>query len=71
MLEHMGYINQTGGNRKNGFEYQVKAWEEYESLKAGIDILDKHLEKPKSKMNGHAATATMKKAESPPTEASA
>jgi len=56
MLEHMGYINQTGGNRKNGFEYQVKAWEEYESLKAGIDILDSHLEKLKSRVNGHAPT---------------
>jgi DNA primase len=56
MLEHMGYINQTGGNRKNGFEYQVKAWEEYEQLKTGIDILDQHLEKLKSKMNGHAPT---------------
>jgi DNA-binding MarR family transcriptional regulator len=54
MLEHMGYINQTGGNRKNDFEYMVKAWEEYESLKAGIDILDAHLEKLKAKMNGHA-----------------
>jgi DNA primase len=61
MLEHMGYINQTGGNRKNGFEYMVKAWEEYESLKAGIDILDQHLEKLKAKMNGHATTPTMKK----------
>jgi DNA primase len=56
MLEHMGYINQTGGNRKNGFEYQVKAWEEYEQLKTGIDILDQHLEKLKSKVNGHAPT---------------
>jgi DNA primase len=56
MLEHMGYINQTGGNRKNGFEYQIKAWEEYEQLKSGIDILDQHLEKLKSKMNGHAPT---------------
>jgi DNA primase len=63
MLEHMGYINQTGGNRKNGFEYQIKAWEEYEQLKSGIDILDQHLEKLKSKMNGHTETATMKKAE--------
>ena len=56
MLEHMGYINQTGGNRKNGFEYQVKAWEEYESLQAGINILDEHLEKLKTKMNGHTPT---------------
>ncbi|MFM8913213.1 MAG: toprim domain-containing protein [Flammeovirgaceae bacterium] len=56
MLEHMGYINQTGGNRKNGFEYQVKAWEEYESLQAGINILDEHLEKLKAKLNGHTPT---------------
>ncbi len=56
ILEHMGYINQTGGNRKNGFEYQVKAWEEYESLQAGINILDEHLEKLKAKMNGHTPT---------------
>jgi DNA-binding MarR family transcriptional regulator len=55
-LEHMGYINQTGGNRRNGFEYQIKAWEEYEQLKSGIDILDQHLEKLKAKMNGHAPT---------------
>lgn len=63
MLEHMGYVYQTGGNRKNGFEYQIKAWEEYELLKSGINILDEHLEKLKAKMNGHAATATMKKVE--------
>ncbi len=56
MLEHMGYINQTGGNRKNGFEYQVKAWEEYEQLKSGIDILDQHLDKLKASMNGHTPT---------------
>jgi DNA primase len=62
MLEHMGYINQTGGNRKNGFEYQVKAWEEYGQLKTGIDILDQHLEKLKAKVNGHAPT--VKKASS-------
>ncbi len=53
-LEHMGYINQTGGNRKNGFEYQIKAWEEYEQLKTGIDVLDQHLEKLKARQNGHA-----------------
>lgn len=67
MLEHMGYINQTGGNRKNGFEYQVKAWEEYELLKTGINILDEHLEKLKAKMNGH----TVEKKVSSLTEASA
>jgi DNA primase len=54
MLEHMGYIQQTGGNRKNGFEYQVKAWEEYEQLKTGINILDENLEKLKARLNGHA-----------------
>lgn len=63
MLEHMGYINQTGGNRKNGFEYQVKAWEEYELLKSGINVLDENLEKLKAKMNGKASTAAMKKVE--------
>jgi len=56
ILEHMGYINQTGGNRKNGFEDQVKAWEEYESLQAGINILDEHLEKLKTNLNGHTPT---------------
>ena len=51
-LDSMGYIQQTGGNRKTGFEYQIKAWEEYEKLKEGINILDEVLERLKAKRNG-------------------
>lgn len=60
MLETMGYLHMTGGNRKNGYEYQIKAWEEYEMLKKGINILDAHLEKLQAKQNGHL-TPTIKK----------
>lgn len=50
-LENRGYIQRNGGNRKTGFEYEIKAWDEYEKLKSGIDILDGILEKVKAKYN--------------------
>lgn len=46
-LENRGYIQRNGGNRKTGFEYEIRAWDEYEKLKSGIDILDEILEKVK------------------------
>ena len=42
-LEGMGYLEQTGGNRKQGFEYVIKSYAEYDQLKKGIDILDENL----------------------------
>ena len=48
-LEKRGYLKRTGGNRQQGFEYQVREWEDYEMLKEGIDILDKKLEELKAK----------------------
>ena len=48
-LEMWGYIRQVGGNRKIGFEYEVAAWEEYQHLQSGIDILDSTLQKLKDK----------------------
>lgn len=50
-LENRGYIQRNGGNRKTGFEYEIRAWDEYEKLKSGIDILDEILEKVKAKYN--------------------
>ena len=50
-LENRGYIQRGGGNRKTGFEYEIKAWDEYEKLKSGIDILDEILEKVRAKYN--------------------
>ncbi|ELR68344.1 CHC2 zinc finger domain protein [Fulvivirga imtechensis AK7] len=44
-LEMWGYIRQTGGNRKTGFEYEIAAWDEYQYLQSGIDILDSTLQK--------------------------
>ena len=29
-----------GGNRKTGYEYEISAWDEYDKLKSGIDLLD-------------------------------
>lgn len=48
-LEQRGYIKQAGGNRKTGYEYEITAWDEYEKLKSGIDILDEILEKIREK----------------------
>lgn len=42
-LEQRGYLQQTGGNRKTGYEYEITAWDEYDKLKSGIDILDEIL----------------------------
>ena len=50
-LENRGYIQRNGGNRKTGFEYEIKAWDEYEKLKSGIDILDEILQKVRDKYN--------------------
>ena len=48
-LEQRGYIKQAGGNRKTGYEYEITAWDEYEKLKSGIDILDEILEQIREK----------------------
>ena len=48
-LESRGFIQRNGGNRKNGFEYEITAWDEYEKLKNGINILDEILQKLKEK----------------------
>jgi DNA primase catalytic core len=48
-LENRGYIGRNGGNRKYGFEYEITAWDEYEKLKNGINILDEILQKLKEK----------------------
>jgi DNA primase len=50
-LENRSYIQRNGGNRKTGFEYEIKAWDEYEKLKSGIDILDDILQKVRDKYN--------------------
>ena len=44
-LENRGYIQRTGGNRKTGYEYEIRAWDEYEKLKSGMNILDEILQK--------------------------
>ena len=48
-LENRGYIQRKGGNRKTGFEYEIRAWDEYEKLKSGIDVLDEILQKVREK----------------------
>lgn len=53
-LESRGYLKRTGGNRQQGFEYQVNEWDDYALLKAGVDILDHKLEQLRSKLNGKA-----------------
>ena len=53
-LETRGYLRRTGGNRQQGFEYQVSEWDDYKLLKEGIDVLDHKLEQLRSKMNGQA-----------------
>lgn len=60
-LEQRGYIQQIGGNRKSGYEYEITAWEEYEKLKSGIDILDEILERLKEKEREKKLSITSEK----------
>jgi DNA primase len=46
-LEKRGYIKQVSNNRKNGYEYEITEWHEYQQLQEGINILDEILEKLK------------------------
>ena len=48
-LDARGYIQRTGGNRKNGYEYEVMIWDDYERLRSGINALDEVLAKLKRK----------------------
>ena len=61
-LEQRGYLQLAGGNRKSGYEYEISAWEEYEKLKSGIDILDEILERLKAKEREKALSITPEKA---------
>lgn len=58
-LEHRGYLKRSGGSRPTGYEYQIIAWEEYETLQAGMDILDQTLEKLSAKPAAPASQATV------------
>jgi DNA primase catalytic core len=61
-LEQRGYLQLAGGNRKSGYEYEITAWEEYEKLKSGIDILDEILGRIKEKEREKALSITPGKA---------
>ncbi len=50
-LVSFGYISKKGGNKKQGYEYQISQWEEYEELQNGINQLDKLLENLKNQQN--------------------
>lgn len=43
-LEQYGLLKKSGGNKKQGYEYEVADWDDYERLKAGVNILDELLE---------------------------
>ena len=47
-LEQYGYLKKTGGNRKQGYEYEVTDWEDYQQLQNGLNVLDDLLEKLKT-----------------------
>ena len=40
-LESRSFIKRAGGNRKNGFEYEINRWEDYARLQSGLEILNK------------------------------
>ena len=57
-LDYWGYIKKVGGYRNTGYEYEIIAWDEYQRLQSGIDVLDQTLQKLKEqeeKVNGRPA----------------
>lgn len=58
-LESRNYLKRLSNNRQTGFEYEITTFEDYKLLKHGVDILDRILEKIRTKYNGK----TNKKAE--------
>ena len=48
-LEQRGLIKRINSNRQTGYEYEVISWDDYQTLKNDVDILDRILEKLKSK----------------------
>jgi DNA primase len=48
-LEKRGFIKLVSANRQSGYEYQVISWDDYETLKNNVDILDRIIEKLKQK----------------------
>ena len=56
-LDYWGYIKKVGGYRNTGYEYEIIAWDEYQRLQSGIDVLDQTLQKIKdleARKNGKA-----------------
>lgn len=51
-LEQRGLIKQVGNNRQTGHEYSITVWDDYQLLESHVNILDRVLEKLKSKRNG-------------------
>ncbi|MGQ9620385.1 MAG: hypothetical protein ACUVTX_05305 [Bacteroidales bacterium] len=51
-LEQRGLIKQIGHNRQTGHEYAITVWDDYQLLESHVNILDRVLEKLKSKSNG-------------------
>jgi len=48
-LNSRAYINCKSKSHKQGDEYEIAVWDDYEKLKNGVDILDRILEKLKDK----------------------
>ena len=48
-LEKRGFIKLVSANRQSGYEYQIISWDDYETLKNNVDILDRIIEKLKQK----------------------
>jgi len=48
-LENRNFIQKTGGNRKNGYEYIINRWDDYQKLQSGAEIMDNILNQLRSK----------------------
>ncbi len=47
-LEQYGYIKKIGGTQRQGYEYEIGDWQEYNTLQGSLTVLDELLHKLKS-----------------------
>lgn len=43
-LKDRGYVKKTAGKEKGSFEYRIEVWDDYRTIKKGLDIMDRVLE---------------------------
>ena len=44
-LQNRGYVKKVSGKEKGSYEYKIEIWDDYQTLKKGLTVMDEVLEK--------------------------